>query len=54
MPWHFPDQDDDEEPVVIEGWAATAIFYGAVWLLITGLWKTIEVLGVLGRLIKWP
>lgn len=53
MTWHFPEEPDDE-PIVIEGWAVTAITYSVVWLLIAGLWKTVEVLGFLGRLIQWP
>lgn len=54
MTWHFPDNDDDKEPVIIDGPLADIIFYGAVWFLITGLWKTLEVLAFLGRLIRWP
>lgn len=55
MTWHYPDNDDnDKEPFVIEGTAATVITYAVAWFLIAGLWKTLEVLAFLGRLIKWP
>jgi hypothetical protein len=56
MTWHYPEKknDDEDEPFVIEGPAATALYYAAVWLFVTGLWKTLEVLAFFGGLIKWP
>lgn len=56
MTWHFPENkdEDENEPFVIEGTTATVLYYAAVWLFITGLWKTLEVLAFLGRLIRWP
>lgn len=53
MPWHYPN-DDEEEPVVISGTAATIIYYAAIWLFVSGLWKTFEVLAHIGGLLRWP
>lgn len=54
MTWHYPDNGDEKEPFIIEGPMATVITYAAVWFLIAGAWKTLEVLAFLGRLITWP
>jgi hypothetical protein len=54
MTWHYPDNGDKDEPFVIEGTSATILYYAAIWFLVTGIWKTLEVLSFLGKLIKWP
>lgn len=55
MTWHFPDNGDDEEEVfVISETAANLIYYSAIWFIVAGVWKTLEVMAFLGGLIKWP
>ena len=43
--------DYDDQPFVIEGAQATALFYFAIWLAVCGLWKTIEVLAFFAKFL---
>lgn len=50
MTWHFPDDDNE----VIDERLERIITYAAIWFLLCGAWKTLEIFAFIGGFIKWP